>query len=260
VNTPGPPAQQIEEPVRRDRLRLPDRAPPAMEPGVQPRIAKRGVPHGSGLGTVRRVVERAFAWLHGMRRLRTRYERRADIHEAFLNLGICRCADSRRSSSRPARPLPSRRGRSRCSRRGHRQHRPCPPPPGRARPGPDAAPGGRRIRRRRPDPGRAAGTRYRSGRPAQPGRSGVARGDDQVLRAPGDGQVAVLAQFAQVARAQPAVVEGARWPARRANGRGSDRAPRRRGPRTRACRRRPCLMMDTGIAVRRPRWRVWDWR
>jgi hypothetical protein len=24
-----------------------------------------------------------------MRRLRTRYERRADIHEAFLNLGIC---------------------------------------------------------------------------------------------------------------------------------------------------------------------------
>jgi transposase len=57
--------------------------------GIQPKIAKRGVPHGSGLGKVRYVVERTFAWLHGMRRLRTRYERRTDIHEAFLNLGIC---------------------------------------------------------------------------------------------------------------------------------------------------------------------------
>lgn len=57
--------------------------------GIQPKIAKRGVAHGSGLGKVRYVVERTFAWLHGMRRLRVRYERRADIHQAFLNLGIC---------------------------------------------------------------------------------------------------------------------------------------------------------------------------
>ncbi|MBR7825960.1 IS5 family transposase [Actinospica sp. MGRD01-02] len=56
--------------------------------GIQPKIAKRGAPHGSGLGKVR-VVERTFAWLHGMRRLRVRYERRADIHEAFLKLGVC---------------------------------------------------------------------------------------------------------------------------------------------------------------------------
>jgi transposase len=49
----------------------------------------RGVPHGLGLGKVRYVVERTFAWLHGVRGLRTRYERRADIHEAFLKLGMC---------------------------------------------------------------------------------------------------------------------------------------------------------------------------
>ena len=54
--------------------------------GIRPRIARKGAPHGSGLGTVRYVVERTFAWLHGMRRLRIRYERRDDIHEGFLNL------------------------------------------------------------------------------------------------------------------------------------------------------------------------------
>jgi transposase len=57
--------------------------------GIRPKIARRGVPHGSGLGKVRCVVERTFAWLHGMRRLRTRFERRHDIHEGFLQLGVC---------------------------------------------------------------------------------------------------------------------------------------------------------------------------
>jgi transposase len=33
------------------------------------------------------MVERTFAWLNQFRRLRVRYERRADIHEAFLSLG-----------------------------------------------------------------------------------------------------------------------------------------------------------------------------
>lgn len=37
----------------------------------------------------RYIVERTFAWLLGVRRLRIRYERRADIHEAFLKLGVC---------------------------------------------------------------------------------------------------------------------------------------------------------------------------
>lgn len=57
--------------------------------GITPKIARRGVPHGSGLGTVRWVIERTIAWLHGFRRLRTRWERRDDIHEAFLGLATC---------------------------------------------------------------------------------------------------------------------------------------------------------------------------
>jgi transposase len=55
--------------------------------GVKPLIARRGTEHGSGLGTRRWVVERAFAHLHWFRRLRIRWEVRDDIHEAFLTLG-----------------------------------------------------------------------------------------------------------------------------------------------------------------------------
>ena len=57
--------------------------------GIRPVIAKRGEPHGTGLGTFRYVVERTIAWLHGFRRLRIRWERRDDIHEAFLGLATC---------------------------------------------------------------------------------------------------------------------------------------------------------------------------
>ena len=55
--------------------------------GVEPQIDRRGTDHGSHLGTERWVVERTFAWLHNFRRLRIRYERRADLHEAFMLLG-----------------------------------------------------------------------------------------------------------------------------------------------------------------------------
>jgi transposase len=44
--------------------------------GIRTHIARRGQPHGSGLGKVRWVVERTIAWYHGMRRLRIRWERR----------------------------------------------------------------------------------------------------------------------------------------------------------------------------------------
>ncbi|WP_155643499.1 IS5 family transposase [Burkholderia cepacia] len=57
------------------------------EPGIKPVIAKRRTEHGSSLGTYRWVVERTHSWLHNFRRLRTRFDRRADIHEAFLKLG-----------------------------------------------------------------------------------------------------------------------------------------------------------------------------
>jgi transposase len=55
--------------------------------GVTPKIARRRQPHGSGLGKVRWVVEHTFAWLHSLRRLRTRYERSGKLHTAFLTLG-----------------------------------------------------------------------------------------------------------------------------------------------------------------------------
>ena len=34
-------------------------------------------------------MERTIAWYHGMKRLRIRWERRDDIHEAFLDLATC---------------------------------------------------------------------------------------------------------------------------------------------------------------------------
>ena len=55
--------------------------------GIEPVLAKRSTPHGSGLGVYRWVVERTLAWLHQFKRLRIRYERRPELHEAFLSLG-----------------------------------------------------------------------------------------------------------------------------------------------------------------------------
>jgi transposase len=55
--------------------------------GIRDLLAKVGQPHGSGLGKTRWVIERSLSWLHQFRRLRVRYERRADIHFAFLALG-----------------------------------------------------------------------------------------------------------------------------------------------------------------------------
>jgi transposase len=57
--------------------------------GIHPHIARRGQAHGSGLGVFRWVVERTIAWYHGMKRLRIRWERRDDIHEAFFSLATC---------------------------------------------------------------------------------------------------------------------------------------------------------------------------
>jgi transposase len=56
---------------------------------IRPVIARRYSEHGSRLGHTRWVVERTFAWLHNLKRLLVRYDRRAEIHEAFLALGCC---------------------------------------------------------------------------------------------------------------------------------------------------------------------------
>jgi IS5 family transposase len=60
--------------------------------GIVPRIARRGIESKERRGRYRWVVERgrplgSIAWLNQFKRLAVRYERRADIHEAFLHLG-----------------------------------------------------------------------------------------------------------------------------------------------------------------------------
>jgi transposase len=65
---------------------------------IKARIARKGVESSERLGRHRWVVERTLAWLNRFRRLTIRYERRDDIHEAFLSLGcalICFTALSR---------------------------------------------------------------------------------------------------------------------------------------------------------------------
>ena len=54
---------------------------------ITPHIVRRGIEHGSGLGVYRWVVEGTLAPLHWFRRLRTRWEIRDDIHNAFVTLG-----------------------------------------------------------------------------------------------------------------------------------------------------------------------------
>ena len=54
---------------------------------IQVRIARKGVDSSQRLGRHRWVIERTLAWLNRCRRLTIRYERRADIHHAFLTLG-----------------------------------------------------------------------------------------------------------------------------------------------------------------------------
>jgi transposase len=62
--------------------------------GVKPVMARRATEHGSGLGKLRWVVERTFAWLHQFRRLRLRWERRPELRAALMHLAcafICQC-------------------------------------------------------------------------------------------------------------------------------------------------------------------------
>jgi len=55
--------------------------------GIKPMIPRRSRLNPKIMGRHRWVVERTISWLHQYRRLRVRYERRADMHEAFMILG-----------------------------------------------------------------------------------------------------------------------------------------------------------------------------
>jgi len=58
----------------------------ALRRHIRVRIARNGIKSSERLGRHRWVVERTFAWCNYFRRLRIQYERRADIHRAFLTL------------------------------------------------------------------------------------------------------------------------------------------------------------------------------
>jgi IS5 family transposase len=55
--------------------------------GILPVISRRGHPDIHGLGKFRYVVEQTFALLHQFKRLATRWERRLNLHNAFVSLG-----------------------------------------------------------------------------------------------------------------------------------------------------------------------------
>jgi transposase len=53
--------------------------------GIEPVLPKRGEDE-HGLGVWRWFIERTISWLHQFRRLRIRWDRRPEVHQAFLSL------------------------------------------------------------------------------------------------------------------------------------------------------------------------------
>ncbi|CAM5727027.1 IS5 family transposase [Streptomyces hirsutus] len=53
---------------------------------ILPVISRKGSPNVKGLGKLRYVVEQTFALLHHFKRLAVRWERRTELHDAFISL------------------------------------------------------------------------------------------------------------------------------------------------------------------------------
>ncbi|MER5942631.1 transposase [Streptomyces sp. NPDC001928] len=53
---------------------------------ILPVISRKGAPNIKGLGKLRYVVEQTFALLHQFKRLAVRWERRTELHDAFISL------------------------------------------------------------------------------------------------------------------------------------------------------------------------------
>jgi hypothetical protein len=67
---------------------------------IQPLLALRGAPHGSGLGKTRYVVEQSLAWMGHFRRLRCCYEKKSEHFQAFHELAVCAMLAHRLSRKR----------------------------------------------------------------------------------------------------------------------------------------------------------------
>ena len=64
------------------------------ELGIEPILPEKEIDDQAGLGATRWPVERTLSWLHQNRRLRIRYERRPDIHQAFLTVACIKICTS----------------------------------------------------------------------------------------------------------------------------------------------------------------------
>ncbi|MFF0503251.1 hypothetical protein ACFYUH_06580 [Streptomyces fimicarius] len=53
---------------------------------ILPVISHKGSPNIKGIGKLRYVVEQTFALLHHFKRLAVRWERRTELHNAFISL------------------------------------------------------------------------------------------------------------------------------------------------------------------------------
>lgn len=53
---------------------------------ILPVISRKGAPNIQGMGKLRYVVEQTFALLHHFKRLAVRWERRTELHDAFVSL------------------------------------------------------------------------------------------------------------------------------------------------------------------------------
>ncbi|MFD9242646.1 hypothetical protein ACFV0D_12100 [Streptomyces sp. NPDC059556] len=53
---------------------------------IMPVISRKGAPNIKGLGKLRYVVKQTFALLHQFKRLAVRWERRLELHDAFVSL------------------------------------------------------------------------------------------------------------------------------------------------------------------------------
>ncbi len=53
---------------------------------ILPVISRKGCPNIKGMGKLRYVVEQTFALLHHFKRLAIRWERRTELHDAFISL------------------------------------------------------------------------------------------------------------------------------------------------------------------------------
>jgi hypothetical protein len=49
-------------------------------------VSRKGAPNIKGLGTFRHVVEQSFSLMHHFKRLAVPWERRLDLHDAFVSL------------------------------------------------------------------------------------------------------------------------------------------------------------------------------